>query len=103
MIGMEWILNSLLVVLLTATLFHAVRLERALGVLKRDRAALEALVVDFNASTHAAETGVDLSRINGSGPHDEAPTPDSPHSRQNAPRSPRSAALPVSMLAAIRR
>jgi hypothetical protein len=58
-IGMEWILNILLVVLLTATLFHAVRLERALGVLKRDRAALEALVVDFNASTRAAETGIE--------------------------------------------
>jgi hypothetical protein len=56
---MEWTLDILLVVLLTATLFHAVRLERALGVLKRDRAALEALVVDFNASTRAAETGIE--------------------------------------------
>jgi hypothetical protein len=59
MIGMEWILDIPLVVLLTATLFHAVRLERALGVLKRDRAALEALVESFNASTRAAETGIE--------------------------------------------
>jgi Domain of unknown function (DUF6468) len=56
---MEWILNILLVVLLTATLFHAVRLERALGVLKRDRSALEELVATFNASTRAAESGIE--------------------------------------------
>ena len=56
---MEWILDIVLVVLLTATLFHAVRLERALGVLKRDRAALETLVATFNASTRAAEAGIE--------------------------------------------
>jgi hypothetical protein len=60
--GMEWILDILLVILLTATLFHALRLERALGVLKRDRAALEALVSTFNASTRAAESGVERLR-----------------------------------------
>jgi hypothetical protein len=59
MIGMEWILDTLLVVLLSATLFHAVRLERALGVLKRDRAALQELVAAFDASTRAAETGIE--------------------------------------------
>lgn len=57
--GMEWLLEIVLVLLLAATLFHALRLERALGVLKRDRAALEALVRAFNASTEAAEQGVD--------------------------------------------
>ena len=41
---MEWALDLILIVLLAATLFHAMRLERALGVLKRDRAALEELV-----------------------------------------------------------
>ncbi|MCC6718590.1 MAG: hypothetical protein IT555_11965 [Acetobacteraceae bacterium] len=55
---MEWILELALVGLLLATMFHAVRLERALGVLKRDRAALEELVVGFNASTRAAEQGI---------------------------------------------
>ncbi len=56
---MEWLLEMALMVLLAATIFHALRLERALGVLKRDRAALEALVTDFNASTRAAEQGVE--------------------------------------------
>jgi hypothetical protein len=58
MTAMEWILELVLIVLLGATLFQAIRLERALGVLKRDRASLEALVLDFNASTHQAESGI---------------------------------------------
>jgi hypothetical protein len=58
MTGMEWILEAALVLLLAATLFHAVRLERALGVLKRDRAALEELVAAFNDSTRQAEAGI---------------------------------------------
>ncbi len=56
--GLQWLLDIALIGLLAATLFHAVRLERALGVLKRDRAALEELVRGFNASTHQAEAGV---------------------------------------------
>jgi Domain of unknown function (DUF6468) len=56
--GMEWTLEIVLMVLLGATLFQAIRLERALGVLKRDRASLEALVVGFNTSTHQAESGI---------------------------------------------
>jgi len=63
MIGMEWIVDILLVILLAATLFHAVRLERALGALKRDRAGLEALVGTFNASTRAAESGIERLRM----------------------------------------
>ena len=62
MAGMEWILEAVLVLLLAATLYHAVRLERALGVLKRDRTALETLVAEFNASTHQAEAGIDQLR-----------------------------------------
>jgi ABC-type transporter Mla subunit MlaD len=62
MTGMEWILDAVLVVLLAATLFHALRLERALGVLKRDRAALEDLVSSFNVSTRQAEAGIDQLR-----------------------------------------
>jgi hypothetical protein len=60
--GMQWLLEIVLVVLLAATLFHAVRLERALGVLKRDRAALEELISGFNASTRMAEAGIDRLR-----------------------------------------
>lgn len=59
---MQWALDILLIVLLAATLFHAIRLERALGVLKRDRAVLEALVAAFNTSTRQAETGVERLR-----------------------------------------
>ncbi len=56
---MEWILELALVALLAATLFHAVRLERALGVLKRDRVQLQELIAGFNASTRQAEVGID--------------------------------------------
>jgi hypothetical protein len=58
MVAMEWTLEIALVVLLGATLFQAIRLERALTVLKRDRSSLESLVVGFNASTHQAENGI---------------------------------------------
>lgn len=60
--GLQWVLESVLLVLLAATMFHAIRLERALGVLKRDRAALERLVAGFNASTRQAEAGIDRLR-----------------------------------------
>ncbi len=59
---MEWILELALVGLLAATLFHAVRLERALGVLKRDRVQLQELIAGFNASTHQAEVGIERLR-----------------------------------------
>lgn len=59
---MEWALEIVLIGLLAATLFHALRLERALGVLKRDRAALEALVSAFNSSTVSAEQGIERLR-----------------------------------------
>ena len=55
---MEWILEIVLVVLLAATLFQAVRLERALVILKRDRSSLEALVAGFNTSTSHAASGI---------------------------------------------
>ncbi len=58
----QWLLEIALTLLLAATLFHALRLERALGVLKRDRATLEALVKDFNASTREAEAGIERLR-----------------------------------------
>ncbi len=62
MVAMEWTLELVLAVLLVATLFHTVRLERALGVLKRDRAELEELVAGFNASTRQAEQGIERLR-----------------------------------------
>ncbi len=60
---MEWLLEIALIGLLAATLFHALRLERALGVLKRDRAVLEDLVASFNASTRQAEAGIEQLRV----------------------------------------
>jgi hypothetical protein len=60
--GMEWIVELILIVLLVATLVQAVRLERALGVLKRDRSALESLVAGFNSSTRQAESGIERLR-----------------------------------------
>jgi hypothetical protein len=66
---MEWILELVLVALLAATLFHAVRLERALGVLKRDRAQLQELIAGFNTSTRQAEIGIERLRatVDGAG------------------------------------
>jgi hypothetical protein len=60
--SMEWLLELALIVLLALTLFHALRLERALGVLRRDRAALEELVAGFNASSRQAEQGIERLR-----------------------------------------
>jgi hypothetical protein len=69
MAGMEWTLEIVLVVLLGATLFQALKLERALGVLKRDRTSLESLVLHFNASTQQAENGIQRLRaaVDGAG------------------------------------
>lgn len=59
---MQWLLDLIVIALLAATLFHAMRLERALGVLKRDRAALEQLVEGFNSSTREAQAGIERLR-----------------------------------------
>ena len=56
--GMQILLDIGLGALLILTLFHAMRLERALGVLKRDRASLQELVSGFNGATRQAELGV---------------------------------------------
>ena len=64
---MEWMIEAVLIVLLAATLFHAVRLERALGALKRDRTELQELVSGFNASTQAAEQGIGRLRATADG------------------------------------
>ncbi len=63
MSSMQWLLEAVLVLLLAATLFHAVRLERALGLLRRDRSALEVLVAGFNDSTRLAEEGAERLRL----------------------------------------
>ena len=69
----EWqvLLEVALIGLLGATLFHAMRLERALGVVRRDRAELESLLQGFNDSTRQAENGVERLRgaAEGAGRH----------------------------------
>ncbi len=60
--GAQWLLESALLILLGNHAVHAIRLERALGVLKRDRAVLEELVEGFNESTRQAENGIERLR-----------------------------------------
>ena len=56
MTGLQWMIEIVLIGLLAATLVHALRLERALGVVKRDRAELEGLVRDFDEGVRQAES-----------------------------------------------
>ena len=67
----EFLLEALLVVLLAASLVHALRLARALTALRRDRARLEALLDGFNDSTRLAEEGIERLRLaaEGAGRH----------------------------------
>ncbi len=56
-------LECLLVVLLGITLLHAVRLERALGILRGERTALGDAVATLESGTRQAESGVEQLRI----------------------------------------
>ncbi|WP_428376592.1 DUF6468 domain-containing protein [Lichenicoccus sp.] len=60
--NMQWLLEALLIGLLVMVLFHALRLERALGVLRRDRSELEKLIGGFNDSTRQAEGSIERLR-----------------------------------------
>lgn len=55
---LQWALEVLLAMLLAVTLWYAIRLERRLGVLRRDNAALEALIAGFNDATARADTAI---------------------------------------------
>lgn len=55
-------LECVLVVLLVVTLLHAVRLERALGVLRGERAALGDAVATLESGTRQAESGIEQLR-----------------------------------------
>ena len=59
---LDIVLECVLVVLLIATLLHAVRLERALGVLRGERAALGDAVANLESGTRQAESGVEQLR-----------------------------------------
>lgn len=55
---LDWILEVVLIALLLLTLLHAMRLERALTVLRQDRTALGDAVAGFDQSARAAEQGI---------------------------------------------
>ncbi len=55
-------LECVLVVLLAVTLLHAVRLERALGILRGERAALGDAVATLESGTRQAESGIEQLR-----------------------------------------
>jgi hypothetical protein len=63
----QLLLELILVVLLAVTLFHALRLERALGIVRRDRAELEAMLQAFNQSTEQAQLATERLRDAASG------------------------------------
>lgn len=56
--GFETGLELTLLALLGATLFHAIRLHRAIGALRSDRANLDAAVAGFDTGTRQAEQGM---------------------------------------------
>lgn len=56
--GFETGLELTLLALLGATLFHAIRLQRAIGALRSDRASLDAAVAGFDSGTRQAEQGM---------------------------------------------
>ncbi len=56
--SLDWGLELVLVGLLAVTLVHAIRLERALRLLRSDRAALSDAIVGFDDSARQAEAGI---------------------------------------------
>lgn len=58
MVALDWVLELVLVGLLALTLLHAVRLQRAVAGLHRERSALGDAVAGFDASTRDAEVGL---------------------------------------------
>ncbi|HET6606269.1 MAG TPA: DUF6468 domain-containing protein [Rhodopila sp.] len=55
---MEWALELVLAGLLLATFLQALRLERSLAAMKKDRGMLETLIAGFKESTRTAELGI---------------------------------------------
>ena len=58
----SWLADAALVMLLTATLVMAVRLDRALRVIRRDRAVFETLITNLGAATSSVKTGIQALR-----------------------------------------
>jgi hypothetical protein len=58
----SWMAEAVMVPLLGATLAMAVRLDRALRVVRRDRAAFEALISNLGSATGAVKMGIQALR-----------------------------------------
>ena len=58
MSGLDWGLELVLVGLLAIVLLHAIRLERAVTALRRDRGALGEAVAGFDSSAREAQAGL---------------------------------------------
>jgi hypothetical protein len=59
---MGWIADVVLAVLLVGTLAMVARLDRALRVVRRDRAAFETLISHLGAATHSVKVGIQALR-----------------------------------------
>jgi len=58
----SWVTDVILVLLLSGTLAMAIRLDRALRVVRRDRAAFEALITNLGAAMGAVKQGIQTLR-----------------------------------------
>jgi hypothetical protein len=58
MTSLNWLADAVLAVLLVGTLIMSIRLDRALRVVRRDRAAFEALITNLGAATASVKTGI---------------------------------------------
>ena len=58
----NWLADGALVVLLSGTLVMAIRLDRGLRVVRRDRAAFEALISSLSAATGSVSSGIQALR-----------------------------------------
>jgi hypothetical protein len=57
-----WITDAVLAVLLISTLVMAIRLDRALRVVRRDRAVFEALISNLGSATNSVKLGIQALR-----------------------------------------
>jgi hypothetical protein len=57
-----WIADAVLALLLISTLIMAVKLDRALRVVRRDRAVFEALITNLSSATNSVKLGIQALR-----------------------------------------
>lgn len=62
MASFQWLIELVLLGLLVLTMVHAIRLERSLGAVRQDRAALAELAGSFDAGAREAAVGIERLR-----------------------------------------